>query len=235
MTVIYHVIYHKSENVPYAQIKRGIILNHSLSQQVYEKLLNRILYNELVPGEMINRREVAATLGVSVAPTLEAMLQLETEGFLETIPRKGTRIRVITDEDLRGQIVLRQALECQAARLYHGRLVTAHGTRLAKLAQKVDASTIGSRENWQSEIVFHRALVELADCPALLREFNKVMRLSLFFSANKSTTINFNAKYDRIIKSHLELVRNLETDDPDQAEKLLREHLTSGLLSKYDK
>ena len=206
----------------------------SLSKQVYEKLIEQIFNNQLIPGELINRREIASKLGVSVAPTLEAMLQLEVEGFLETIPRKGTRIRVITDEDLRGQVILRQALECQAARLYSGRAIMENKTRLLRLAQEVDNSIVGTRENWQSEIIFHRALVELANCQALFREFNKVMRLNLFFSANKTTTINFNPRFDQIVKSHSELVSSLQTEDSDRAEKLLREHLTSGLLSKYD-
>ncbi len=206
----------------------------SLSKQVYEKLIDQIFNNQLIPGELINRREIASKLGVSVAPTLEAMLQLEVEGFLETISRKGTRIRVITDEDLRGQVILRQALECQAARLYSGRAIIENKTRLLRLAQEVDNSVVGTRENWQSEIIFHRALVELANCQALFREFNKVMRLNLFFSANKTTTINFNTRFDQIVKSHSELVSSLQTEDSDRAEKLLREHLTSGLLSKYD-
>ncbi len=207
----------------------------SLSKQVYEKLIEQIFNNELVPGDLINRREVASKFGVSVAPTLEAMLQLEAEGFLETIPRKGTRIRIITDEDVRGQVILRQALESQAARLCCGLLIKENKSSLLKSAEKVDSSIIGTCENWQSEVEFHRSLVELAQCQSLLREFNKVMRLSLFFSANKSTTINFNPKFNRIVKSHVELIHNLETEDPDQAERFIREHLTSGLLSKYDK
>jgi DNA-binding GntR family transcriptional regulator len=217
-------------------LKKGeIVVKQSLSQQVYERLLEQILKNELVPGELINRREVAAQLGVSVAPTLEAMLQLESEGLLETFPRKGTRVRIITDEDLRGQVILRQALECQAARFYHGRLIIDNEARLLKLAEKVDVSEVGTRDNWQNEIEFHRSLMELAPFPILVREFNKVMRLSLFFAANKLSTLNFNDRYERVVNRHANLIEKLKTDDPDEAERLLREHLySSRLLSKFN-
>ena len=57
---------------------------------MYEHLLENFLQNELVPGHILNRREIAQQLGVSVAPVLEAFLQLEMEGFVESIPRKGT-------------------------------------------------------------------------------------------------------------------------------------------------
>jgi DNA-binding GntR family transcriptional regulator len=207
-------------------------MKQSLSQQVYEKMLEKILNSQLIPGELINRREVAAQLGVSVAPTLEAMLRLEAEGLLETFPRKGTQVRIITDEDLRGQVILRQALECQAARFYHGRLIVENEARLVKLAEQVDASEVGTRENWQNEIDFHRSLMELAHFPILVREFNKVMRLSLFFAANKLSTLNFIDRYERVANRHVKLIEKLKTDDPDEAERLLREHLyNSRLLS----
>lgn len=52
----------------------------SLSEQVYHTLLDRLLSNKLIPGEILNRRDVAKELQVSVAPVLEAMVQLEHEG-----------------------------------------------------------------------------------------------------------------------------------------------------------
>ncbi len=206
-------------------------MKRSLSQRVYDTLLERILRNEWAPGDMINRREVAADLEVSVAPALEAMLQLEAEGLLETIPRKGTRIRVITEEDLRGQVILRQALEGQAARLYCGEPIVRNESRLLELAAAVDNSAVNTWDNWEKEIQFHRSLVELADCAILVREFNKVMRLSLFFAANKLSSLSFNKRYDHIINRHTELVQKLQNPDPDVAERAMREHLYSGLLN----
>ena len=57
-----------------------------LSETIYEKLLDMLTKGELMPGEIINRREIASRLEVSVAPVLEAMLKLEMEGYIETIP-----------------------------------------------------------------------------------------------------------------------------------------------------
>ena len=44
----------------------------SLASRVYDDILNRILTGQLAPGEIFNRRQTAAELGVSVAPVLEA-------------------------------------------------------------------------------------------------------------------------------------------------------------------
>src|SRR5688500_14317069 len=111
----------------------------SLSSRVYEEILTRILSGGLPPGAECNRRQIAAEMRVSVAPVLQAMLQLEADGLVETLPRKGTRVRVLTLEDLQGQLVLREALECQGARLYCGAPVRRHAQRLTRLAETIDA------------------------------------------------------------------------------------------------
>src|SRR5690349_12541801 len=113
--------------------------SNSLSSKVYDAVLDRILSGRLAPGEVCNRRRIAEEMGVSVAPVLEAMLQLEADGLIETLPRKGTRVRTLTLEDLQGQLVLREALECQAARLYCGAPVRRHRDRLVRLAKAIDA------------------------------------------------------------------------------------------------
>lgn len=209
-------------------------MKRSLSQQVYDELLERILQNHWAPGELINRREIAAELGVSVAPTLEAMLKLETEGLLESIPRKGTRIRVITEDDLRGQVILRQALECQAARLYCGERIVQHEMELLKLAALIDDTPANTRQCWEREVDFHRYLLELTECKTLVQKFKEVMQLNLFIAANRLSSLNFNYKYDHIVYRHTELVKKLETKDPDVAERAIREHLFSGLLENYN-
>lgn len=201
----------------------------SLSQKVYDQLLQRLLENGLVPGEILNRREIARELGVSVAPVLEAMLQLEMEGFLESIPRKGTQVRPIKADDIMGRLVVREALECQAARMYCGKPVKVHEEKLMKLAKEADQSEVGSRQNWETEIVFHRALVELANCPVLTDEFDRVMKLNLFYAVNRLMPHHKESEMDK----HEKLVEDLQIEDPDQAEKIIRRHLRVGKGNIY--
>ena len=145
----------------------------SLAQDVYEKLLEKLVNGELVPGHILNRREVAAELGVSVAPVLEAILQLELEGFVETLPRKGTIVKPVEENDFYDQLVLREALECEAARLYCGATVRENFEQLQTLAIAVDGSEAGDPSRWQNEINFHATLVSLSlEAPALLRQLH---------------------------------------------------------------
>lgn len=193
----------------------------ALSQEVYDFLLQKLLRNKLLPGAVLNRRQVAAEMNVSVAPVLEAMLQLELEGYLVSIPRKGTFVRPIHMEDIKGQRIVREALECQAARMYCGDSVKRNQKRLEDAAKKVDYCEPGSMDSWKSETAFHRALVDLAGCPALTQEFDKVMRAGLFFAVNQFIFTHGGMDSNK----HERLVIELLTIDPEQAERLIRRHL----------
>src|SRR5580658_8522650 len=123
----------------------------SLASKVYDSILARLLSGEMPPGHVFNRRQVATELGVSVAPILEAMLELEAEGLIETLPRKGTRVRVLSPEDLRGQLIVREALECEAARIYRGVPIERHIKRLTRLAAEIDEAALSSPTHAKQE------------------------------------------------------------------------------------
>ncbi len=199
----------------------------SLTEQAYHELLRRLMEKELRPGDLVDRRALAAELGLSVSPVVTAMGRLQQEGFLEILPRKITRVAIVRDEDFRTQMLLRNALECQAARIYCGEPVRRRHEELLSLARIVDATRDGNRINWPAEIAFHGALVDLVDSPGYSAEFGRVMRLGHFVLVSTFSGANpFPVDPSGIW--HEELVRELQTDDPDKAEAVIRAHLQAG-------
>jgi DNA-binding GntR family transcriptional regulator len=193
----------------------------SLAEKAYQKLLDRLLTKKLVPGMLINRRTIASELGMSVAPVLEAIIQLQAEGFLETIPRKGTLVRAVHLSNFRGQLLLREALECEAARFYCGTPVTQEIDELNKLAVAADISQKYTLVDlWKAEYAFHTALVKLANCEPLTEAYFKVMQRKIFSSAHL-----FLGGEAFGGGNHVALVKALQVKDPDRAERLVRQHL----------
>lgn len=196
----------------------------SFARKGYDFLLGQILAGHWPPGEEINRRLVAEQLGMSLAPVNEAITQLQVEGYLEVSPRRQTRVRVIRREEVRGLLILREAIECQAARLYCGEPVIRNKKRLASLAAAVDKTRAGSRENEDAECALHAALIELVASPLLLDEFHKVMRRRLFYMINRVMP----GREQLPLDNHRRLLRKLESTDPDTAESAMRLHLERG-------
>lgn len=192
-----------------------------LSNRVYEQLYGAMLDGRLRPGDRLNRRQVSIDLGVSVAPVLEAMTQLEWEGFLETSPRAGTLVRQVTLADVLGKFRLRQAIEVEAARVYAGAPLRAARSVLEPLAKEADAAAFATIENFKTEVAFHTALVDVAKCPQLSRSFGNVMRHGLYHAAQNLLPV-LPARTKHV---HGRLLAALCTADADAAEKLIRDHL----------
>ena len=60
-----------------------------LRRDITKLLRDAIIRGEMQPGERLVEPELAEKLGVSRTPVREALLKLESEGFLRVFPRKG--------------------------------------------------------------------------------------------------------------------------------------------------
>lgn len=198
--------------------------NGSLKQRAYTDILAHILDGRFAPGTLLNRRGMAQQLKMSAAPVHEAMIQLERDGFLEALPRHGTRVLSAQREDVRGHLVVREALECQAARMICGERIKQHLPALTILAEAADSGNQADAVRARQEVSFHIALVELADCPALLREYQRVMQIGLFYRIN--LLMNMPSRKPEI--RHTSLLKSLCTASPEAAENCMREHVWSG-------
>lgn len=67
--------------------------NAPIYEQIKEQIKSKILSNELKPGDLLpSIRNLAKDLRISVITTKNAYEELEREGYVETIPGKGTYI-----------------------------------------------------------------------------------------------------------------------------------------------
>lgn len=203
-----------------------------LADRCYHDILDRLVTGTWPPGHRLNRRDVAHELGVSVAPVLEAMVRLEHQGLLETIPRVGTRVRAITAETVYGQMVVRAALEVQAVHLAHGAALRPHRDALAALADEADRPHREPRRRWAADLDFHRALVACAGVPALDAAYAEAMQVGFFHAVNVVVEA---PDRRRPADSHTALLRRLLRSDRERAEAAIRRHLASGKLAVFSR
>src|SRR5678816_522878 len=151
----------------------------SLAGEAYATVRRRIVRGELVMGQVISRRKIAAELGMSFLPVSEALLRLEFEGLLESRPRAGTRVRIPSREDVRGHYIVREALEVQAAMLFAAVATAEDRSELMKLAARVDAMSISDQSLYlPTHEKLHRQIAEGARCPTLSIAIEKTHALA---------------------------------------------------------
>lgn len=198
-------------------------LTETCTDHVYTHIVNQLLEHRLRPGEVVSRRELARTLGVSVTPVGEALLQLEVEGILETKPRSGTRVCRFSPGDARAILTVRIALESEAVHIICGENIEQHATRFLRLALRVDEAGATGATLLAADVAFHRALVELTGCAPLLWHFDRVARQSLLLTALMQDPVS-----QRM--SHMRLFEELCAANPVHAQSLIRLHLCHGKI-----
>jgi DNA-binding GntR family transcriptional regulator len=193
-----------------------------LSQVAYSYLIDQLTGRKLEPGNLIEPRDIAGQLDISISPVHKALHRLAHEGFVKIIPRKGSFVENSNPASLMDQMMLREAVECQAARIYCGKPVLDHKEELLGIAEKLEQTPASYQEHWEHEIEYHSLLVSLSGCSSLIRSFKNNIRLGLFLRINlyfEETTAG---------ESHVELTERLTVHSPQKAEKIIREHLRSG-------
>jgi DNA-binding GntR family transcriptional regulator len=88
-----------------------------LVNQLTEFLTNAIIEGNLKEGQRLVENELQRTFGISRAPIRESFRILEKNGLVNTIPRRGSFVRNVTQKDVEENFPIRAYLESLAARL----------------------------------------------------------------------------------------------------------------------
>jgi DNA-binding GntR family transcriptional regulator len=203
-----------------------IVESLSLKAKAYTALKSAIMQMNIYDNNAelkLDERDLSSRFGVSRTPLREALAQLDSEGLVRIVPRKGIFIVRRTKAEILEMITVWAALESMAARLA---TKEASDEELASLHDLVDtfstdkvAATMG--EYSDANIRFHQAIIKLSKC-GLIAEMTE----SLFFHvrAIRQRTIFEDDRAKRSIIDHREIVAALEARGADRAERLVREH-----------
>lgn len=192
-----------------------------LGQQIREILLERIFKGELQPGDRIVELQLANELGTSQAPVREALRELQSLGFVEHQPYRGTRVRRITERELAEIFPVRAALEELAAQEAASRL----NGRVEELEREFGAMRAAAgRKDLQDlaghDARFHRLIVEAAENKVLL-DLWKTLRVEARVVV---TALKTDIDLDELAEMHRPLLEALAEGSPEKAGRALRYH-----------
>lgn len=200
----------------------GILRFKSLREQVYEYLRASIESGALVPGTFLDQNRISAELGISRMPLRDALIQLDLEGFVEILPRRGVRVRRLTLDDVRHLYEIIGALEGAAvlsatAGLDEGDLDLMHALN----DEMSSALEVGDFDTYYSRNVrFHSVFLSWSDNPELQRTV-RVCRQRLYdFPRERSFVPEWEA---RSIQEHDELLELLRAGDIRSSADFLRD------------
>lgn len=83
----------------------------TLSDSVYDILRGKIIDLSILPGTILNIKELGDLLGISRSPIRDAISRLGTAGLVDIVPQKETKVSLIDIESVPEERFLRYAVE----------------------------------------------------------------------------------------------------------------------------
>jgi DNA-binding GntR family transcriptional regulator len=180
------------------------------------------VYDE--PGDLrLDERQLAQDLGISRTPVREAMAQLEREGFVRSIPRRGIYVVRKTKREVIEMITAWAALESMAARLITLEASDEEIATLRAMFTTFEDGRLHARLDEYSEvnIQFHQAIIRMSRNSTLIQ---LAENLFAHMRMIRRKTIGEDDRADRSIRDHMSIIQALEARETERAEELVRQH-----------
>jgi len=171
----------------------------------------------------LDERRLARDFGISRTPVREAMAQLEREGFVRSVPRRGIFVVRKTKQEVIELITAWAALESMAARLITQIASEEEIATLRKMFTKFENGELHARLDEYSEvnIEFHQAIIKMSRNRVLT---DLAANLFTHMRMIRRQTIGEDDRADRSIRDHMNIIQALEARDTARAEELVRAH-----------
>jgi DNA-binding GntR family transcriptional regulator len=171
----------------------------------------------------LDERRLAQDFGISRTPVREAMAQLEREGFVRSVPRRGIYVVRKTRKDVIEMITAWAALEGMAARLITENAGDEEIASLRKMFTTFEDGQVRAHLDEYSEvnIEFHQTIIRMSGNRVLI---DLAENLFTHMRMIRRKTIGERDRVDRSIRDHMHIIEALESRDTARAEALVRDH-----------
>lgn len=196
-----------------------------LRETVYEQLRADMISCKLAPGTEIREAELATRFDMSKSPVRDALMRLEREGLVITLPRQGYRVAPVSLADVLDMFHLRAALEraCVERIAHH-----ASDEQLEEL----NAFRHFDAQAWDGGFIaynraFHRCLAQLGANIRMrdqLIELIDLMERAVHMSVNNIHQGDPNS----LVKEHGELIDALQAREVRRAQRLAEQHVVAA-------
>jgi DNA-binding GntR family transcriptional regulator len=182
-----------------------------------------IVSGELRPGQTLHESDLTKQFGASRSPIREALVQLEQEGLVITIPKKGSVITTIDKGQLRQALFIRSSLEATNIEL------------LAQNISDLQMRTIKDNIERQRTALLNDDYTEMYESMdefhLLLCDFNQLPRIWEIIRREKIPLDRLHAlnqphspRMATLFNQHIEIVKALEEKDSEKCSTLIRMH-----------
>ena len=208
-------------------MKKPMEKHLTLREKILEHIRDAIVSGTMKAGTRVSEPELAERYGISRTPIREAFRQLESEGYLTVIPRRGAVVSELSPKDVEEFYAIKSIMEGYAARRACEKLggkdlerLQGINDRLAELARQGDI-----KHFFKVHSDFHDLFIKASDNEKL-REL--IAGLVTKFQRLRFTSLSLPGRMMVSVQEHEKIIDAFRRKDADAAEALVRKNAEYG-------
>ncbi|MDI9495869.1 MAG: GntR family transcriptional regulator [Bacillota bacterium] len=208
----------------------------SLKDHVYNYISEKINDGSLKPEDKINEQQISDALEISRTPIREALIQLAAEGYLESIPRKGFRVRNLDYNKAKELYEIIGLLDGRIAYLTIDIISEEDIRNMEFLADSMTAAIEQDLSNryYELQVDFHNTYINLCKNQEMINLLNQLKRSFL----RKYYVFGHSQEEIEILKEtnqeHYEIIRLFKEKKKEELERYIRDVHWSKEKAIYD-
>ena len=215
----------------------GGLRSTTVTQSTYDRIKLDIVFGKLSPGKKLTLQSMKSQYAASVSILRETLNRLASDGFVTASPQRGFFVTPVSKQDLIEIGGLRTLLECHAIKEsiqngdqdWEGRVVAAHHKlkiEEAKMLHGDDSDkALWKQRDWE----FHLATISACNSRNLLS-----LHAIIFAKYLRYQFLVLTYRGDAAALEHQQLCDAALDRDPQEAERILTQHITGGLNHALD-
>jgi DNA-binding GntR family transcriptional regulator len=201
--------------------------NHmTLRERIVSSIRSAIVNGQLKPGTRIAEPELAERFGISRTPIREAFRQLESEGFISVIPRKGAIVASFSPQDVSNFYDLKMILEGYAARLATMALTESDIERMETLNHQMEVAS--GKKDVRRVLDLHNEFHDVFLRACGNEKLHQIVQNMVMQFQRFRLVLAMPGKVEGSIEKHLEIIDAFRRRDPALAEKLVQQNALYG-------
>ncbi len=193
--------------------------------KIREVIQKRILQGTYTTGTRLRQVQLAEEFGVSQSVIRESLLELRAIGLVDMKDQLGAFVSTIDSRKLKQAYEIREMMEGLAARLCCDQISREELRELEQLAERIrnlPPDKLDERAHLDRE--FHKRLIQISRSDMLIKIAESYEVLKKFSRAKQNQEQGQGASPDE----HYKLLEPIRDNQPDEAERRMREHIRHG-------
>lgn len=202
-------------------------------ENIYLTLKNSIVELMIKPGETISIKDLSEQLGIGRSPVRDALIKLEKEGLIKSMPQKGTMIAKIDMERVEEEQFLRECLEEKTMKLFM-KVVEVSDIKKIKCIYEKQLECIkqmDSRKFLQYDEDFHEVFYLTANKPLC---WQTIQSMSGHYRRIRLLSLLEHDIMQNVLLQHEKMISFIEENKTEELLELTQDHITKLKMEQLD-